>query len=339
MSSPRVLILGASGRLGQALLQRFSAAGWSVVAQTRRPLGTPLASGGTPWVTGDRTFSSASPAGPFDAVVHAVNPAYTDQAWQRDALPLLEATISLARQYRALLMFPGNVYNYGRPLPSLIRESLPQRPSSVKGRVRAAMEARLRDVAAHEGVRSVVIRSGDFFGVGTGSWFDQVIAKPLPKACMGYPFATDVSTPWAYLPDLAEVFVQVAQQRARLGAHECLHMAGHTLNARDWQVVLTPWAQAQGYLAPKAELPIRGLPWPLIRVGAWFSPTWASMVDVREQYRTAHALDGSRLQALLGCVPHTPLPVAVAQALHVLGMGAGAPALAQTSTANRHGLA
>lgn len=334
-SPPRVLVLGAGGRLGQALVQRFARAGWSVVAQSRRPLTNALPPGVAPWLTGERSFSSPSPAGPFHAVVHAVNPVYTDEAWQRDALSLLEASISLARQHRALLMFPGNVYNYARPLPPLIRESDPQQPDSVKGRVRAAMEARLRDVALHEGVRSVVIRAGDFFGSGSGSWFDQVIAKPLSKGLMGYPFALNVRTPWAYVPDLAEVFVQVALQRGRLGAHECFHVAGHTLNAHDWQAALGPWAQAHGHLPSRAELPIRGLPWPLIRVGALFSPTWASMVEIREQYRSDHALDGRRLEGLLGHVPHTPFPVAVAQSLQALGLStASMPCPPQTRRAH-----
>ena len=37
-AKPVVLILGPSGRLGAAAVRAFAAAGWSVVAQSRRPI-------------------------------------------------------------------------------------------------------------------------------------------------------------------------------------------------------------------------------------------------------------------------------------------------------------
>ena len=81
-------------------------------------------------------------------------------------------------------------------------------------------------------MRSVVLRAGDFFGSGTGSWIDQAIAKDLPRGRITWPGPLDVATPWAYLPDLARTLVRVAQERHRLAAFECLHFAGHHVTAQ-----------------------------------------------------------------------------------------------------------
>jgi hypothetical protein len=78
------------------------------------------------------------------------------------------------------------------------------------------MEIRLR----YSGVKSIVIRAGDFFGSGSGTWFDQAISKDLRKGVVTYPGPPDVPTAWAYLPDLARTFVAVAARRAQLGSFE-----------------------------------------------------------------------------------------------------------------------
>lgn len=131
-------------------------------------------------------------------------------------------------------MLPGNVYNFGEVMPELLHENSPQLAQTVKGKVRVALEQQLRQAD----LRSVVIRVGDFFGAGRGNWFDQVIVKDIQKGRLVYPGANAVTTPWAYLPDLARCFVAVAQQRAKLERFEVLHFAGHQLSAQDWQALL-----------------------------------------------------------------------------------------------------
>ncbi|RYF38559.1 MAG: hypothetical protein EOO25_16890 [Comamonadaceae bacterium] len=70
------------------------------------------------------------------------------------------------------------------------------------------------------------------------------------------------------------------------------------------------------------------LPWPLIRALGLVMPTWASLVQTRYVWNTPHTLDNSRLEALIGAEPHTPLEQAARQALAGLGRAGGAaPAL------------
>lgn len=316
-----VLILGARGRFGLAVARAFAQAGGQVWGHTRPGAAVPEVAG-VRWLGIELADTAALAAAARGAtvVVHALNPgAYTRAAWQAQALPMTDAALAVARALGATLMLPGNVYNFGADMPARLCEDTPQRAHTVMGQVRIAMEARL----AQSGVRAVVVRAGDFFGSGRGTWFDRVMVPKLPQGLFTYPGARDVPTAWAYLPDLARAFVAVARRRERLAAFDTLHFAGHTLTAQQWLDVLTPLARTQGWVNAQAALRLRSLPWPLIRAGALLVPAWAALADARAQWQRPHALDNTRLRALIGPEPHTPLPAAALAALTELGLLAG----------------
>jgi nucleoside-diphosphate-sugar epimerase len=183
------------------------------------------------------------------------------------------------------------------------------------------MEAQLQG----SGVRSIVVRAGDFFGSGKGTWFDTAMVKDIRKGVFTYPGPRDVSTAWAYLPDLARSFVAVAQRRATLRPFEVFHFAGHRVTGQRWLDVLTPVAQAQGWVKPSAQLKLGSLPWSLIRLGAWLMPTWAALLEMRYLWNAPHALANEKLTALIGPEPHTPLAQAAQTALVDLGLMAATP--------------
>ena len=214
---------------------------------------------------------------------------------------------------------PGNVFNFGAAMPAVLREDTVQTARTVKGQIRIAMEQRLQ----HSGVRSIVIRAGDFFGGGKGTWFDVAMVKDIRKGRFTYPGAPDIATPWAYLPDLARTFVAVAQRRAELPAFEVLHFAGHRITGQRWLDVLAPLARSQGWVKSGVGLKLAQLPWPVIRIGALVVPTWAALLEMRYLWQIPHSLANDKLTALIGAEPHTALVHAVQAALADLGMLAG----------------
>ena len=327
-----VLVLGSRGRFGQAAARAFAAAGWRVIGQMR-PDAVPPPVPGIEWrgiALQDTAALMAATAG-TSVVVHALNPTtYSNAAWQADSAPMLTAAIGLCRTLGATLMLPGNVYNFGRDMPALLREDTPQHAHTIKGQVRMALEQQL----SASGVRAVVIRGGDFFGSGRGSWFDLALTKQLAKGRFTYPGQGEVTTAWAYLPDLARTFVAVAERRDTLAPFEVLHFAGHSLSAQCWLDGLTPLARVQGWLAPGAPLKRAGMPWTILRLASSVVPTWAALLEMRYLWQTPHKLANAKLTALIGPEPHTPLPQAVAAALADLGLLTSAPGLdAPTSSA------
>lgn len=314
-----VLILGARGRFGLAAARAFSSAGWRVFGQVRPGAALPHVPG-VEWLATDIADTDALQRDACGAqvVVHAINPAYTNAAWQTEVLPLTDAALAIAQALEATLMVPGNVYNFGLDAPVMLRPDTAQRAHTIKGRVRMAMEQRLAD----SGVQTVVLRAGDFFGQGTGSWFDTVMAKELPKGIVRYPAQPGVHTAWAYLPDLAQAFVRVADKRKELGAHAVLHFAGHNLCAADWQQALAEPMAARGWIAAGAAPRLRSLPWWGFRIGGWFSPVLGSLVEMRYLWQRPYGLDNLALVRLIGEEPRTPLARAVAASVDGLFEGA-----------------
>ncbi len=306
---PLVLINGAAGRFGRMAVSAFAASGWQVRARVRR-------AGLVAWPAGvhERLSSAPIDIAP-QVVVHAANPLYT--RWASEALPLAQEAMDIAQRHGALLMLPGNLYNYGSPLPARIDELTPRRPASRKGRLRQAMEEAMAAGAAR-GLRSVVIRAGDFFGgPGRGSWFDTVIVKSLRHGKLVYPGPLDLPHAWAYLPDLAQAFVQVAALHRAWQGHRQWPFAGHSFTGRELLAGIEA-AASDLALAPRKPWRHGNLPWGVIRALSPIVPMWREIAEIAHLWHEAHTLDGAALHTLAGPLPHTPAQQALQQTLRNL---------------------
>ena len=205
----RVLILGANGRFGLAAAQAFDAAGWEVLAQVRRtPVAAMPARARIVALPLDDIDGIVAHAAGADVVVHAINPSdYT--RWAAELLPMARQGMDIAERLGARFALPGNVYNYGAAMPPTLNARTPQWPTTDKGRLRVQFEDELRYRAPR--LRSVILRAGDFFGTGSGVWFDQVIAKRAAKGRLAYPGTPTLAHAWAYLPDMARAMVGLCE--------------------------------------------------------------------------------------------------------------------------------
>ena len=325
MSNPIALVLGANGRLGAAAVAAFAAAGWSVLAQARRaPAGLPHGARHLAVALDDTEALVAAAAGAC-VVVHAIHPAYTD--WARLLLPLARQGLDAAEQLGALFMLPGNVYGYGEDMPALLREDTPERPTTDKGRQRVDLEAEIAGRVRAGRLRAVVIRAGDFYGGGPGSWIDLAVVKSLRTGKLVYPGPRDVPHAWAYLPDLARAFVAVAE-RARADdapGFETLHFGGHTMTGTELLDAVEAASADLGIVPPVVKR--RGwrhgaMPWGFIRVMGSVMPMMKAIAEMSYLWRVPHALDGTRLTARIGPQPQTLPRQAMCQALVKLGFGA-----------------
>lgn len=308
MSTHTILILGATGRLGQAAADAFATAGWRVVLQSRRPPAAPPRSGVTHLAARvDETERLAALAGEARAVLYAVNPPYP--RWSTEALPALRSAIAIADKLGATMLFPGNVYNFGEGMPESLREDTPFAPTTSFGKLRVAMEAEL---TGHPTLRCAIVRTGDFFGVGAGSWFDQVIVRALDRGTLTYPGPLDRVHTWAYLPDLARVLVALAS-RDDLPRTSCWHYRGLAATGAELLTAVEDAARAVG--RARGPLARGALPWWALKLAATVSPTWRAIVGLSYLWRVPHRLDGAALEALLGEPMVTPWPEALRETL------------------------
>lgn len=323
------LVLGATGGVGSETTLALLAAGWTVRAVTRNPERArrdfPRLAG-VVWLRGDAldTEQVVEAAASASVVVHAVNPpGYKN--WKGLALPMLESSIAAARANGARLVLPGTVYNFGPDAPTLVDESAPQRPVTRKGKIRVAMEERLRQASA-EGVSVLIVRAGDFFGPHAGnSWFSQGLVKPgKTLRSVTYPGRHDAAHAWAYLPDLAKTIARLLERNDELAAFEVFHFGGHGFERGGELANAT--RRAAG--APTAA--IRRFPWFVLYALAPFIVTFREMLEMRYLWQRSLLLDNRKLVRFLGEEPHTPLDQALRETLAGLGC------LPESAATNRH---
>jgi nucleoside-diphosphate-sugar epimerase len=218
-------------------------------------------------------------------------------------------------------MLPGNVYNYGEPMPALLTPDAPQAATTRKGRLRIQLEDELQQRCIDGRLRATIIRAGDYFGGGTGSWLDLVIVKSLRDGKLVYPGPTDVPHAWAYLPDLARAFVAAAARPGSGGAaFERFHFPGHTITGGELLRGLEQAAESLG-VRPARPWKHGSVPWPLLRLGGLFVPMLREISEMSYLWRVPHELDGHALEQAIGPVTVTPLDDALRQALVDLGYG------------------
>jgi nucleoside-diphosphate-sugar epimerase len=317
MNTRTVLILGANGRLGQAATRAFAEAGWQVLAQARRPLppGLPSSVRHIALPLTEATALAAAAQG-ARVLVHAVNPDYT--RWDQELLPLARAGMDLAQRLGARFMLPDNVYAFGASMPPLLHEDTPMRPTTAKGRLRLQL---LQELAARadggaQPLRSTVLRAGDFYGSGTGSWLDLVVLKSLRRGKLVSPGPLDLPHAWAYLPDLARAFVALAEVDG-LPPMASFHFAGHTLSNRQLLDAAEAAARRLGLVAD-APLRRRSLPWALLRLASLVWPMGRELLQMRYLWQVPHALDGRRLAQAVGPLPSTPVDEALLASVQAL---------------------
>ena len=242
-------------------------------------------------------------------IVHAANPpGYRN--WRGLALPMLDSTIAAAEAVGALIVFPGTIYNFGPDAFPVLAETSPQRPLTRKGRIRVEMEARLA-AAAGRGVRTIVVRAGDYFGPRPGnSWLtDGMIRKGRPLRSIMNPASAGVGHAWGYMPDVAETMARLIERADEIDTFAVFHVGGH------WFDDNADMARAALRVAGHPEGSVRRFPWWAMVAISPFVTFAREVLEMRYLWREPIRLDNRKLVAFLGAEPHTALDEALRAAL------------------------
>jgi len=311
-----VLVLGATGGIGGEMAHRLHAQGWHVRALHRQAEQVAVRPGmhKFDWISGDamQRADVVAAARGVDVIVHAVNPPGY-RRWAELVLPMMDNSIAAAQAFGARIVLPGTVYNYGPDAFPMLSEASPQIPVTRKGKIRVAMEQRLAEASANEGLRVLIVRAGDFLSRRRGNnWLAEGLVKPgKPITAVSYPGPLSVAHAWVWLPDLAEAMVRLAEDEASLGAFETFHMRGQQLTGAELVAAL------EG--AAGRKLSAHRLPWFAIHAMAPFNESLREMLEMRYLWEEPVLLDNTRLVARLGEEPHTPIVEALTAALTGLG--------------------
>jgi nucleoside-diphosphate-sugar epimerase len=283
------LILGATGGIGHEVAIALRRHGWQINALHRDPAkaAAHAKAADIRWVKGDAMDAAevTNAARGASVIVHAVNPpGYRN--WGQLVLPMVDNSISAARACGARIVLPGTIYNYGPDAFPTLREDSPQNPLTRKGKIRVELERRLR-TAADTGVRSLIVRAGDFFGPAAGnSWFSQgLLGQGKPVTSIMYPGRPGMGHAWAYLPDLAETLARLVDRDSTLGTFERFHFGGH------WDNDGTQMTHVIQAVVGRPNIPVRRFPWPVVTLLSPFKTLFREMREMRYLWGGAAAVE------------------------------------------------
>ncbi|MCC6900978.1 MAG: sugar nucleotide-binding protein [Polyangiaceae bacterium] len=278
--SAELAVTGALGGLGANVVAEATRRGIAVRALTRREAALPE---GATAVRGDallvedlvRLTEGAA------ALVHAVNVSFSAD-WERSVTRLLDAAIAACRRTGARLVYPGNVWVFGRGRPGTrYDERAPHAPCSSKGRTRAGNEATLRA----SGVSYSVVRLPEFYGPHVTTLTGpplRNIAQGRTARWFGDP---DLPIELVYMPDAARLLVDVATDAG--AANESFHLPGAS--------AITPRAFfAEGVRQAGGRGKLQALPTWVVRAAGVLSPSARAFSDILHLWEAPILLDGGK---------------------------------------------
>lgn len=285
------VVLGASGGAGAAIVRELAGRGKTVRAITRE--GTaPFAIENVEWLAAD-----ARDAGQVReacrgaaAIYHAVNVPYP--AWPDVLPPVMEAAIAAAEASGARLVYVDNLYLYG-PVAARMDESLPAAATTKKGRLRAALAARV--LAAHrEGrLRATIGRCSDFYGPGVansaaGAELFRAIRNGRATRWFG---SLDQPHSLSFIADAAAGFATLGDDERSLG--EVWHLpVAEPLTGR---LFITLAAEIAGTKPHPRALP----PW-AIRLAGLANPLAREFSELTYQFERPFVVDDGKYRRVFG---------------------------------------
>lgn len=300
-SNVTIAILGAAGAVGKAvaaaLRQRnipFRAVGRNkarLEAAFKDYPGAELVEADLMTVEGARKASRG-----MSTLIHTAGVTYTE--FER-LPPMMRASIdgAVAEGVKRIVL-ATNVYPYGRPRTSPVKEDHPREPHTKKGQLRKQQEELLLEAHAQGKLQGLVVRFPDFYGADA----EYSFAIGMAQAAVAGKAANlvgniDLPHEFIYIPDAGPVLVDLALRDDVWG--EVWHCGGaSTITQRQF---VTQLFEAAGR-KPKFRAAGSGL----VRMIGLFDPFMRELFEMMYQWQeTPLVLDDSKLRAKLGNVKKT----------------------------------
>jgi dTDP-4-dehydrorhamnose reductase len=284
----KVLILGGSGAFGSSVAAAFWNADWAVEVYAR----------GT-----DMTAAARG----MDVIVNGLNPARA-AAPARAAHEMTIAVLAAAQASGARVILPGRVDLYGTAC-SPWGPATPHHPVTRAGTIQVQIEARYRA----SDVRTTILRSGEFLHEGLPHLaMNRIVLRALRRGRVTALGDPAVLRSHAYLPDLAEAVLRLADRGEALPDFAEFPFAGHLFST----VGLTR------QLSHMLDRPLRTVPrgwWPVRRLAVVRAQARVQQ-EIRHLYNHPHWMEATTLAAVLPDLRATAFEVILSRHLAAMGL-------------------
>ncbi|RDW16089.1 short chain dehydrogenase [Oceanobacillus arenosus] len=293
----KALVLGASGGMGYALVLELVSQGIDVIAFSRNKDKLDALYQNKPEVTivsGDalveKQVIDASEG--VDIIFHAVSFSY--QEWSEKHPLCVENIIKAAEIHHAKIALVDNIYAYGRQLGMDVNEDTRKNPHTKKGKIRLAMEERLKS----SGVPSLIAHMPDIYGPNAeNTILHETLKSVVLNKTANFVGNPKVAREFIYTLDGAKAMVELALRRDTYNQNWNIPSAYPIAGVELIEII----RKESGYTKS-----IRTVSKTMIRFIGLFQPLLREMVELMYLAEEPVILSGKKYEAKIGAVPRTP---------------------------------
>jgi nucleoside-diphosphate-sugar epimerase len=166
-----------------------------------------------------------------DLFHNCVNLPYPE--WSKSLLAIHDKIIEVASEAKTPMVFPGNVYIYGRSQAERVREGHPRMPCSKKGRLRLELEDIFMQHSREGSVPCVIMRFPDYYGPNSASIVDGVFRSALKNKTARWYGKLDAIHEFIFIADAAKAMIMASERPDAFG--QDFNVPGpEPIRVRDW---------------------------------------------------------------------------------------------------------
>ena len=281
------VVIGAAGALGSAIVGVLSGLGKSVRAVVRdvdraRRVLPPEAD----IVIGDGANAESVRLVCRNATViyHCINVPF--EKWYTVMPAITDNILAGAREARARIVFPGNVYGYGPLRMTPANEDHPLAATSKQGQLRNELERKLIDANLMADVKVVIARFPEYYGPNVTNWLmSPIFQAALDGRTAAWPGKLEVPHDLIYIRDAATACCILGSSESSYGQVWHVPGAGPITGKQFIGMAF----QAAG---TKARMKTMGRGY--FRVRGLFGPVAREMTELVYEFEEPMVLDGSK---------------------------------------------
>lgn len=291
----KVLVLGASGGIGYALVNELVNRGIEVVAFARGKERLEKLYGHEKKVAifqGDalveRDVTEASQG--VDVIFHAVSFPY--QEWEQTHPICVDIMIRAAKSVKAKIALVDNVYAYGRQL-ELVTEDTEKVPHTKKGKLRLEMETTLKN----SNVPTLIVHMPDVYGPNCGNTIlHETLKNVIQNKTANFVGPMKAAREYLYTLDAAKAMIELASREDTYNKNWNIPASSPITG----EELLELFRKEFGYTKS-----FRSISKSMIRFMGIFQPFMKEMVEMMYLTEEPVVLSGNKYEAIVGALPST----------------------------------
>ena len=202
-----------------------------------------------------------------------------------------------AHGWNPIVVFPGNVYGYGKFLYNSVDESHPLNAKTKKGVLRNEIESLILEYHHKGKIKAVIPRFADFYGPNvTNDLYGAMFKNAIKGKPSIWPLNIDTPHNFTYIDDAAEATMLLVEDPSSFG--KVFHVSGEVTSAHKFIDEI--------YHALNTPSKIRVLSRALIRMLSPFNSNIREIIELLYEYESPYNIDDSRFMDRYPSFRHTP---------------------------------